>query len=243
MSFGGIGTLGKLLLCGTVIAVTQPMPNAMARSHHHTTHHRTTHHPTAAHGKTSNPGKPTTGEQSKVVPPGTTSTGRAAGEKLQLVPGPTPLPTPTPRSGANAAPGTNGLPPQTQSATASAAKPAVPPAAAATSITPPARSPTPVAPPAKGAIATAVAKLFVGEPVYGAKGEQIGRLSKIVTGPDGQVKSAVVSWGGLFGYFQSSRTIPWPEAGPSVRGGKLVLEKMTKDTLHNSATPHPEASR
>jgi hypothetical protein len=51
----------------------------------------------------------------------------------------------------------------------------------------------------------------------------------------------VLTWGGMFGYFQSRRTIPWPEAGPTIQGGKLVLQHMTKAALRNNETPQPEA--
>ena len=86
-----------------------------------------------------------------------------------------------------------------------------------------------------------VAQGYVGQAVYGRKGEKLGDLSAVTTGPDGKVKSATITWGGWFGYFQSSRTIDWPATDPTLKDGKPMLGAITRQQLRNGE--QPQASR
>lgn len=100
--------------------------------------------------------------------------------------------------------------------------------------------------PAEPTIATSlldpkVAQGYVGQAVYGRKGEKLGDLSAVTTGPDGKVKSATITWGGWFGYFQSRRTIDWPATDPTLKDGKLMLGAITRQQLRNGE--QPQASR
>jgi hypothetical protein len=142
-------------------------------------------------------------------------------------------------------------PPATAGTAATPAKtepPSPPPAAAPApeaKATPPAEAkPTPPAPApalAKSLLDPEVAKGYVGQPVYGRKGEKLGELSAVTTGPDGKVKSATITWGGLFGYFQSHRTVDWPTTDPALKDGKLVLGGVTLQQFRNGE--QPQASR
>ncbi len=232
MNVGVVHTMRRLILCGASLALVPGASAAWARSHHHTRHHHTRRHTSTERASPSKKSETSAPKQTggATSPPAGGGTG-----KLEFVPGPIPLPTQEKQSGSGNPTSAVGGSGPAGSARQSAAPPATPAAASVVIATP--------AAPAKSAIDTAVAKLFLGEPVYGAKGEQIGSLSKIMTGPDGQVKSAVITWGGLFGFFQSNRTIDWPDAGPRVRNGNLVLRAMSKSDVRNSGGPQPQASR
>ena len=121
----------------------------------------------------------------------------------------------------------------TPSAPASEAKPTPAPA--------PEAKATPAPAPAKSLLDPEVAKGYVGQPVYGRKGEELGELSAVTTGPDGKVKAATISWGGLFGYFQSHRTVDWPTTDPALKDGKVVLGGITLQQFRNGE--QPQASR
>lgn len=243
MSFGRIGTIRALILCGMAAALASGSSPALAR-HHHRHHHR--RQLSAKHETPAQPGAST--EQAGAKAPasatvtGTAAAGAAAGAAgaagVELVPGPLPLPT-------QASSEKNVSSPAPANAPAPAKAPPAPPAKDQSGEASPAELPTPVAAhitiaptpvAARSAIDTAVAKLFLGEPVYGARGEPMGDLARIFPGPDGQVKSVVITWGGLFGYFRSHRTIEWPNAAPSIQGGKLVLQGLTKAALQSTQT-------
>lgn len=194
--------------------------------HHPLPHHAQAHH---AHGVTA---------KSAEHPATAAANSDGAGQSKAAMPPPSAGHSTTtakaePPAAAAAVPAS---PPPSHTAAAPSAKSATAPAETAPSANP------------KSPLNPAVAESFVGQAVYGRKGEKIGALSQVVTGPDGKVKSAVITWGGLFGYFQSSRTVDWAAADPVVKDGKLVLDKMSKDQVRNSEQPQakneqPQASR
>lgn len=144
--------------------------------------------------------------------------------------------------GAVTSPETKPAPPA--AATPPETKPAAPAAAAPPETKPAQPAPAPAqaaAPPPKSLLDPEVAKGYVGQPVYGRKGEKLGDLSAVTTGADGKVKSATISWGGLFGYFQSSRTVDWPTTDPTLKDGKLVLGGVTGQQFRKGE--QPQASR
>lgn len=217
-------------------------------SHHHATAAARTATPAHQETEANQPGanQPGTAGQSTPAPSGTAGptaanpagTGTAAPAKTEPPPAANPTPAKTeappaanPTPANKEASGTTNTPGSTAGAASGNA-------GAPTAATPP---PAPTPPPPKAPLDAAVAEHFVGQSIFGSKGEEIGDLSKLETGPDGKVKSAVITWGGLFGYFQSSRTIDWAPADPVVKDGKLVLNAMTKDEVRNGEKP--QASR
>jgi hypothetical protein len=255
MNFDVLGTTrrkraGKLLLGGSVVALMLGTHPVMAQNagttgtdappaHHvHPTHH---HHRIAA-AKTTTPETGVKQPETGVKQPGTA--GKSTGASND-----TSSPSAANPTGTGAAAKTE-PPPATNSAPANTAghnevsgttNPSGNPATGATGGTAEnkanptvAATPPPPPPPLKAPLDAAVAETFVGQPVYGSKGEKIGDLSKLETGPDGKVKSAVITWGGLFGLFQSSQTIDWAHADPVVKDGKLVLNAMTKEQVRNN---------
>lgn len=110
-------------------------------------------------------------------------------------------------TGSSSAPGES-----TGSAQAPASGQATPPSQAAT-----ANPATPAGPTA------AQLGKFVGENVQGGSGTVLGKLTRVVPGPDGSAKALVVTHGGFLGLFQTQTEIAVPQAKPRVDNGKLVL--------------------
>lgn len=201
-----------------------------ATTHHHARHHpaatgkRAPEHPAAASANSAGPaaapskdgGAPEAYAGAPAAAPAAGNSGQPKQETAGTAAPKSSAPGAAPAEPANAAAAAKGA--------AGAAAPAEKPAADA-----------------KSPLNAAVAETFVGQPVYGRKGDKIGELSQVVTGADGKVKSAVITWGGVFGFFQSSRTLDWAAADPVVKDGKLLLGNMTKDQVRNNE--QPQASR
>lgn len=229
---------------------TTASETAPAHPVHHYSHH-IRHRPatTAAtrreHGATERrqiAAEPRSAEKPATAEP-TTNSAPAAGTTTQTKTETPPAPaTPTVPEAKSSSPAATSAP---SSATAPEAKPA-PPAASTAPATPAAKpasasSAAPGAAAAKSLLEPSVAQGYVGQTVYGHKGEKLGALSGVTTGPDGKVKSATITWGGLFGFFQSSRTVNWAAADPTLKDGKLMLGTLTLQQFRNGE--QPQASR
>jgi len=223
------------LAVGTMPAAAQTTETATPAVHpaHHVRHHArparplAETHPSGAAAQAEPSGQsPGAAKPSTAAPSATAAAPTGAGAATAKTETP-PAPAPSAAAAPEAKPAAEAKPPAETKPSAEA-KPAAPAQSAQ-------------AAPAKSLLDPEVAKGYVGQPVYGRKGQELGELSEVTTGPDGKVKSATITWGGLFGYFRSSRTIDWPTTDPTLKDGKLVLGGITRQQFRNGE--QPQASR
>lgn len=69
---------------------------------------------------------------------------------------------------------------------------------------------------------------FIGKDVYGANGKDVGNLENLLIDPNGQVRAAIVEFGGFLGIGQHKVAVPWDKL--SVQGDRVTIN-MTEEQV------------
>ena len=74
---------------------------------------------------------------------------------------------------------------------------------------------------------------LIGMKVQGSDGKNLGKIRDLVVGPDGDVRYAVLDFGGFLGIGDKYFAVPWDVLQRTTNGKKIALD-MTKRDLKKS---------
>lgn len=77
-----------------------------------------------------------------------------------------------------------------------------------------------------------------GTSVFGSKGEELGKVRKVMIGKlDGKVRYVVMGFGGLFGMGEDNYPLPWDALEYDTGLGGYKMKSLSKDDLDKDKAP------